>query len=173
MLYDLTSTWVEGRHCPLAKRGHSRDGRPGTLQIEYGLLTDVEGRPIAVEVVPGDTADPATVPAAAEKLQARFGLSDVVLVGDRGMLTQARIEVLRGQGLGWIGSLRAPAIRRLAEAGTLQLGLFDEREPTMLSAMSALNTRQAKASRCPSAESRTRSTTPIVNTGSTNARSRV
>ncbi len=127
VLYDLTSTWMEGRHCPLAKRGHSRDGRPGTLQVEYGLITDAEGRPVAVEVVPGDTADPATVPAAVEKLKVRFGLTDVVLVGDRGMLTSARIEMLREQGLGWISSLRAPAIRRLADAGTLQLGLFDER----------------------------------------------
>jgi hypothetical protein len=127
VLYDLTSTSVEGRHCPLARRGYSRDGRAGMLQIEYGLVTDDEGRPVAVEVVPGDTADPATVPAVVEKLKVRFGLDDVVLVGDRGMLTSARIEALREQGLGWISSLRAPAIRRLAEAGTLQLGLFDER----------------------------------------------
>jgi hypothetical protein len=127
VLYDLTSTSVEGRHCPLAKHGYSRDGRPGTLQIEYGLVTDAEGRPVAVEVVPGDTADPATVPAVVGKLRGRFGLSEVVLVGDRGMLTSARIEGLREAGLGWISSLRAPAIRKLAEAGTLQLGLFDER----------------------------------------------
>ena len=127
VLYDLTSTYMEGRHCPLAKHGHSRDGRPGTLQVEYGLITDVEGRPVAVEVVPGDTADPATVPAAVTKLQDRFGLAEVVLVGDRGMLTSARIESLRAHGLDWISSLRAPAIRALAEAGTLQLGLFDER----------------------------------------------
>ncbi len=127
VLYDLTSTWLEGRHCPLARRGYSRDGKTGTLQIEYGLVTDEGGRPVAVEVVPGDTADPATVPAVVEKLQGRFELTDVVLVGDRGMLTQARIEGLREAGLGWISSLRAPAIRKLAEAGTLQLGLFDER----------------------------------------------
>jgi len=127
VLYDLTSTWFEGHHCPLARRGYSRDGRPGMLQVEYGLLTDAGGRPVAVEVVPGDTADPATVPATVEKLKGRFGLTDVVLVGDRGMLTQARIEGLRAEGLGWISSLRAPAIRALADAGTLQLGLFDER----------------------------------------------
>jgi len=127
VLYDLTSTWVEGRHCPLAKRGYSRDGKSGTLQVEYGLVTDADGRPVAVEVVPGDTADPATVPAVIEKLKGRFGLTDVVLVGDRGMLTSARIEGLRAAGLGWISSLRAPAIRKLAEGGTLQLGLFDER----------------------------------------------
>jgi hypothetical protein len=127
VLYDLTSTWMEGRHCPLARRGYSRDGKTGTLQIEYGLVTDEGGRPVAVEVVPGDTADPATVPAVVEKLRDRFDLADVVLVGDRGMLTEARIEGLREQGLGWISSLRAPAIRKLAKAGTLQLGLFDER----------------------------------------------
>ncbi len=127
VLYDLTSSYVEGRHCPLAKLGHSRDGKPGTLQIEYGLLTDREGRPIAVEVVAGNTGDPATVPAAVEKLQVRFGLSDVVLVGDRGMLTSARIAALRSSGLGWISALRGPAIRALVEGGTLQLGLFDER----------------------------------------------
>ena len=127
VLYDLTSTSVEGRHCPLAKRGYSRDGRAGMLQVEYGLVTDDEGRPIAVEVVSGDTADPATVPAVVERLRDRFDLADVVLVGDRGMLTSARIEALREQGLGWISSLRGPAIRALAQAGTLQLGLFDER----------------------------------------------
>jgi len=127
VLYDLTSTYMEGRHCPLARYGHSRDGRPGTLQVEYGLVTDEHGRPVAVEVVPGDTADPATVPAVIEKLRGRFDLDDVVLVGDRGMLTQARIEGLREAGLGWISSLRAPAIRKLAKGGTLQLGLFDER----------------------------------------------
>jgi hypothetical protein len=127
VLYDLTSTSLEGRHCPLAKHGYSRDGRPGTLQVEYGLVTDAVGRPIAVEVVPGDTADPATVPAVVERLRDRFGLADVVLVGDRGMLTSARIEGLRVAGLGWISSLRAPAIRKLADGGSLQLGLFDER----------------------------------------------
>ncbi len=127
VLYDLTSSYMEGRHCPLAKLGHSRDGKPGTLQIEYGLLTDRDGRPIAVEVVAGNTGDPATVPAAVEQLQVRFGLSDVVLVGDRGMLTSARIAALRSSGLGWISALRGPAIRALVEGGTLGLGLFDER----------------------------------------------
>jgi Transposase DDE domain len=127
VLYDLTSTSVEGRHCPLARHGYSRDGRAGRLQVEYGLVTDAEGRPVAVEVVPGDTADPATVPAVATKLKGRFGLAEVVLVGDRGMLTSARIEGLRAEGLDWISSLRGPAIRKLADGGTLQLGLFDER----------------------------------------------
>ena len=127
VLYDLTSSYVEGRCCPLAKLGHSRDGKPGTLQIEYGLVTDCLGRPIAVEVVAGNTGDPATVPAAVEKLRVRFGLERVVLVGDRGMLTSAQIEMLRASGLDWISALRGPAIRSLVDGGTLQLGLFDER----------------------------------------------
>lgn len=127
VLYDLSSSYVEGRHCPLAKLGYSRDGKPGTLQVEYGLITDHEGRPVAVEVVAGNTGDPATVAAAIDALKVRFGLADVVLVGDRGMLTSARIEVLRAEGIGWISALRSLAIRSLVDAGTLQLGLFDER----------------------------------------------
>ncbi len=127
VLYDLSSSYVEGRHCPLARLGYSRDGKRGTLQIEYGLITDPEGRPIAVEVVAGNTGDPATVPAAVEKLRIRFGLERVVLVGDRGMLTSAQIETLRVRGLDWISALRGPAVRGLVEAGDLQLGLFDER----------------------------------------------
>ncbi|HSP19045.1 MAG TPA: IS1634 family transposase, partial [Myxococcaceae bacterium] len=129
ILYDLTSTYVEGRCCPLARHGHSRDHRPDRPQIEFGLLTDARGCPVAVEACPGNTADPATVEAAVEKLRARFGLTDIVLVGDRGMLTQARIERLRETGgIGWVSCLRAPAIRGLADAGDLQLGLFDERD---------------------------------------------
>jgi len=127
VLYDLSSSYVEGSHCPLAKLGYSRDGKKGTLQIEYGLLTDPAGRPVAVEVFPGNTGDPATVPATLEKLRVRFGLERVVLVGDRGMLTSARIETLRATGLDWISALRGPAIRTLAQDGALQLGLFDER----------------------------------------------
>lgn len=127
VLYDLSSSYVEGSHCPLAHLGYSRDGKPGTLQIEYGLLTDPAGRPIAIEVFPGNTGDPATVPATLEKLRVRFGLTRVVLVGDRGMLTSARIETLRAAGLDWISALRGPAIRTLAQDGVLQLGLFDER----------------------------------------------
>jgi len=127
VLYDLSSSYVTGRHNPLARIGYSRDGRPGTLQIEYGLVTDRDGRPIAVEVVPGNTGDPATVGATIETLKDRFGLANVVLVGDRGMLTSARIEALRTAGLDWISSLRGPAIRALVDGGTLQLGLFDER----------------------------------------------
>jgi Transposase DDE domain len=127
VLYDLSSSYVTGRHNPLARIGYSRDGRPGTLQIEYGLVTDRDGRPIAVEVVPGNTGDPATVAGTIETLKDRFGLANVVLVGDRGMLTSTRIEALRTAGLDWISSLRGPAIRALVEGGTLQLGLFDER----------------------------------------------
>ncbi len=128
VLYDLTSTYVEGSHCPLAAHGHSRDHRPDRAQIEFGLLTDARGCPVAVEVFAGNTADPATVETQIEKLQTRFGLADIVLVGDRGMLTSARIERLREVGgIGWVSCLRAPAIRALVEAGDLQLGLFDER----------------------------------------------
>lgn len=128
VLYDLTSVYVEGSHCPLARHGHSRDHRPDRPQIEFGLLTDSRGCPIAVEVFPGNTADPATLEAQVDKLRTRFGLTDLVLVGDRGMLTSARIERLRETGgIGWVSCLRAPAIRRLVDAGDLQLGLFDER----------------------------------------------
>jgi hypothetical protein len=128
VLYDLTSVYVEGSRCPLARHGHSRDHRPDRPQVEFGLLTDSRGCPVAVEAFPGNTADPATVEAAVEKLRARFGLTDIVLVGDRGMLTSARIERLREVGgIGWVSCLRAPAIRALVEAGDLQLGLFDER----------------------------------------------
>ncbi|HEX7400087.1 MAG TPA: IS1634 family transposase [Candidatus Limnocylindrales bacterium] len=129
VLYDLTSTYVEGSHCPLARHGHSRDHRPDRPQIEFGLLTDARGCPVAVEAFPGNTADPATVEAQIEKLRSRFGLTDIVLVGDRGMLTSARIDRLReAGGIGWVSCLRAPAIRGLVESGDLQLGLFDERD---------------------------------------------
>ena len=128
VLYDLTSVYLEGSHCPLARHGHSRDHRPDRPQIEFGLLTDARGCPVAVEAFPGNTADPATVETQVEKLRDRFGLTDIVLVGDRGMLTSARIERLREiGGIGWVSCLRAPAIRALVEAGDLQLGLFDER----------------------------------------------
>ena len=129
VLYDLTSVYLEGRRCPLAKRGHSRDGKKGKLQIEFGLLCDADGRPVAVEVFPGNTADPATVGARIDKLRERFGLSRVVLVGDRGMLTEARIrEDVKPAGLDWISALRGPAIRKLVEAGAIQPSLFDERD---------------------------------------------
>lgn len=127
VLYDLSSSWVEGTHCALAARGYSRDGKTGRAQIEYGLMTDAAGRPIAVEVFAGNTADPTAFISAVEMVRGRFGLSSVVMIGDRGMITSARIEAIRALGgLGWITSLRAPAIRALAEGGTLQLSLFDE-----------------------------------------------
>ena len=128
VLYDVSSTYVEGRCCPLAAHGYSRDHRPDRAQIVFGLVTDEAGRPVAVEAFSGNTADPATLEAQIAKVRERFGLRDVVLVGDRGMLTSARIERLKALGgLGWVSCLRAPAIRSLVEAGDLQLGLFDER----------------------------------------------
>ena len=130
VLYDLTSSYLEGTHCPLAKRGHSRDGKKGTLQIVFGLLCSAEGCPVAVEVFEGSTSDPKTVASQVEKLRTRFGLKRLVLVGDRGMLTAARIrEDLAGvDGLRWITSLRAPMIRKLLTAGTVTPSLFDERD---------------------------------------------
>ena len=127
VLYDLTSVYLEGRRCPLGRRGYSRDGKRGKLQIEFGLLCDAEGRPVAVEVFHGNTADPATVGAQVDKLRHRFGFSRVVLVGDRGMLTEARIrEDVKPAGLDWISALRGPAVRSLVESGAVQLSLFDE-----------------------------------------------
>ena len=127
VLYDLTSVWLEGRHCPLGRRGYSRDGKRGKPRIEFGLLCDGEGRPVAVEVFDGNTADPATVGAQIDKLRRRFGFSRVVLVGDRGMLTEARIrEEVRPAGLDWISALRGPAVRSLVESGAVQMSLFDE-----------------------------------------------
>ena len=130
VLYDLTSTYVEGTRCPLARRGYSRDGKKNKLQIVFGLLCSPDGCPIAVEVFEGNTADPKTVASQVDKLRARFGLARVVLVGDRGMLTSARIrEDLAGvEGLRWITALRAPAIKKLIADGTVQPSLFDERD---------------------------------------------
>ena len=127
VLYDVSSSYYEGHTCPLARLGHNRDGKKGLPIIVYGLLTDSEGRPVAVDVYPGNTGDPTTVPHQVEKLRQRFGLSRVVLVGDRGMLTEAQIGKLKQHpGLGWISALRGPAIRGLVESGSLQLSLFDE-----------------------------------------------
>ncbi|UPK32159.1 IS1634 family transposase (plasmid) [Bradyrhizobium sp. 186] len=130
VLYDLTSSYLEGRHCELARHGYSRDGRSDKLQIVFGLLCAADGCPVAVEVFEGNTADPSTLAAQVDKLKARFKLSRVVLVGDRGMITSARIEAdLMPAGLDWITALRAPAIRKLAEdGGPLQLSLFDDRD---------------------------------------------
>ena len=127
VLYDLTSTYFEGRCCPLAKRGYSRDGRRDKLQIVFGLLCNRQGCPVAVEVFDGNTADPHTVGVHIEKLRQRFALSRVVLVGDRGMLTEARIrEEVAPAGLDWISALRAPAIRELMSSGAVQRSMFDE-----------------------------------------------
>ena len=129
VLYDVSSTYFEGRTCELAKFGHNRDGKSGKLQIVFGLLCAKDGCPVAIEVFDGNVADPATLANQVKKLKERFALERVVLVGDRGMITEARIEeVLKPAGLDWITTLRAPAIRSLAEAGSLQLSLFDERD---------------------------------------------
>ena len=130
VLYDVTSTWLEGRCCPLGRFGESRDGRRDKLQIVIGLLCAADGCPIAVEVFDGNTSDPTTLASQIAKLKQRFGLERVVLVGDRGMIASARIEKeLRPAGLDWITAPHAPAIRRLAgEGGPVQLSLFDERD---------------------------------------------
>lgn len=130
VLCDVSSTYFEGRTCPLARLGNSRDGRRDKLQIVFALLVDAAGRPVAVEVFEGNTADPATLGSQLDKLQGRFGLEHLVVVGDRGLVTEARIrEELRPRGtLGWITALRAPAIRKLVDSGALQLSLFDERD---------------------------------------------
>jgi hypothetical protein len=129
-MFDLSSSWVEGTHCELAARGYSRDGKKGKEQIEYGLLTDPEGRPVAIRVFAGNTADPSAFTEAVDVVRGKFALRELVLVGDRGMITSARIRALKELGgLGWITCLRAPAIRKLAEGdGPLQLSLFDQQD---------------------------------------------
>lgn len=129
-LYDLSSSYVTGTECPLARRGYSRDGKKGTLQINYGLLTDDQGRPVVVTLYSGNTRDSVTVPQQIEVLRDQVGLEQVVLVGDRGMLTKAHIEELKrdeNRGIDWVTALKSGAIRQLVESGVLQLGLFDER----------------------------------------------
>ena len=127
VLYDVTSSYYEGRTCPLMRFGHDRDGKTGRPIVVYGVLTDAQGRPIALQVYPGNTGDPTTVPDQVHKLREQFALEQVVLVGDRGMLTQTQIDKLKQYpGLGWISALRSSAIRELVEAGALQLSLFDE-----------------------------------------------
>jgi len=130
VLYDVTSTYFEGHTCPLAKLGHSRDGKKDKLQIVIGLLTNDEGCPVAIEVFEGNTGDPKTVASQVDKLRKRFGLERVVLVGDRGMITDARIreDLSEVEGLDWITALRSPAIAALCEAGSLQLSVFDQRD---------------------------------------------
>jgi hypothetical protein len=128
VLYDVSSSSYFGHMCLLARLGHNRDGRRDLPCIVYGVLTDAQGRPISVEVYPGNTGDPTTVPDQVEKLRGRFGLKRVILVGDRGMLTQAQINKLRQRpGLGWLSALRPEALRKLIEKGCLERSLFDER----------------------------------------------
>jgi hypothetical protein len=128
VLYDLTSTYFEGRHCPLAKLGHSRDDKSGKPQIVFGLLTNAAGCPVAVEVFAGNTSDPKTVATQVDKLRHRFGLRQVVLVGDRGMITSTRIreDLPASHGIEWISALRATQIQKLARDGRLQMSLFDK-----------------------------------------------
>jgi hypothetical protein len=129
-MFDLSSSWVEGKHCELAARGYSRDGKKGREQIEYGLLTDPDGRPVAIRVFPGNTADPSAFTEAVEIVRGKFGLDDLVMAGDRGMITSARIRALKeAGGLSWITCLRAPAIKRLAtDGGPLQLSLSGQQD---------------------------------------------
>jgi Transposase DDE domain len=130
-LFDLSSSWVEGRCCPLAARGYSRDGKKGKAQIEYGLLTDPDGRPVAVRVFEGNTGDPTAFTEAVTVIQEKFGLQRMVMVGDRGMITSARIDALKelDDEIGWITALRAPAIATLArEDGPLRMSLFDQQD---------------------------------------------
>src|SRR6202158_5309177 len=129
VLYDVSSSYMEGRCCELAKRGYNRDGKRGKLQIVYGLLCAPDGCPVAIEVFEGNTGDPMTLAAQIDKLKRRFDLTHVVLVGDRGMITQARLEEdIKPAGLDWITALRAPEIRALLDAGAFQLSLFDRRD---------------------------------------------
>ncbi len=129
VLYDVTSTYFEGRKCPLAKLGHSRDDKKGKPQIVFGILCNQEGCPVAVEVFEGNTSDPKTLSSQIEKIRSKFGLSRVVLVGDRGMITEARIrQELAQEGFDWITALRAPSIRKLVNSGSLQLSVFDRRD---------------------------------------------
>jgi hypothetical protein len=129
-LFDLSSSWMEGTHCPLAARGHSREGNKGKTQIEYGLLTDPRGRPVAIGVFAGNTADPTSFIHAVEVVRNKFGLGELVMVGDRGMITTARIDALKKLGgTGWLTALGAPAIAKLiANDGPLQMSLFDQQD---------------------------------------------
>jgi hypothetical protein len=129
VLYDVSSSYVEGRCCELARLGYNRDGKKGKLQIVYGLLCAADGCPVAIEVFEGDTGDPRTLAAQIDKVKKRFALERVALVGDRGMITQARLDAeIAPAGLDWITALRAPAIRTLVEAGAMQMSLFDQRD---------------------------------------------
>ncbi|HEY1457698.1 MAG TPA: IS1634 family transposase [Solirubrobacteraceae bacterium] len=127
VLYDVSSSYFEGRHCPLAQLGYSRDGKRGTLQIIYGLVCTPDGCPVAVEVFEGSLHDDKTLPSQIEKLRVRFGLAHVIVVSDRGMVTKANLELLaQTEGASWITALKAPQVQKLAKTGTLQLSLFDQ-----------------------------------------------
>jgi DDE family transposase len=129
VLYDVTSTYFEGRTCPLARYGYSRDDKPNKLQIVFGLLCAADGCPVAVEVFEGNAGDPTTLAGQVDKLKRRFGITRIIVVGDRGLITSARIDILlKPAGLDWITALRAPAIKALMAEGSLQLSLFDERD---------------------------------------------
>jgi hypothetical protein len=127
VLYDLSSSYVEGRCCELAALGHNRDGKPGKLQVNWGLVCSPEGRPVAVQVHPGNTADPTTVPDVIDTVRERFGIERVILVGDRAMITDAHAQTLKEQGAGFVSALKSAQIRKLMKAGDLQLSLFDQR----------------------------------------------
>ena len=126
VLYDLSSSYVEGRCCPLAALGHSRDGKPGKPQINWGLVCSPDGRPISVQVHPGNTADPSTVPGVIDTVRERFGIERVILVGDRAMITDAHAATLKQLGAGFVSALKTAQIRKLISAGDLQLSLFDQ-----------------------------------------------
>jgi transposase len=135
VLYDVSSSYMEGCCCPLAKRGYQRDGKKGMLQIVYGLLCAPDGCPVAIEVFDGNTADPMTLAPQIDKLKQRFGLTHVVLVGDRGMITEARISAdVKAAGLDWITALRGPAIKELLNSGLIQMSLFDQRDMASITA---------------------------------------
>ncbi len=135
VLYDVSSSYLEGRCCPLAKRGYDRDRKKGMRQIVYGLLCAPDGCPVAIEVFAGNTADPTTLGPQIDKLKQRFGLAHVVLVGDRGLITEARISAdIKSAGLDWITALRGPAIKELLNSGTIQLTLFDTRDMASITA---------------------------------------
>ena len=127
ILYDVSSSYFEGRTCPLAARGYSRDGKRGYLQVSYGLLCDFEGHPVAIEAFEGNLLDHQTLPAQVQKLKRRFGLTKVIVVCDRGMATRANLEAIgAAEGMGWITALKAPAVKKLVKEGDLQLSLFDQ-----------------------------------------------
>jgi len=126
VLYDLSSSYVEGRCCPLAALGHNRDGKQGKLQVNWGLVCSPDGRPVSVQVHPGNTADPSTVPDAIDTIKEKFGIERVILVGDRAMITDAHAASLKELGAGFVSALKTPQIRKLMNAGELQLSLFDQ-----------------------------------------------